>query len=957
MELKRIITIALLLIVATHTYAQTYSITGTVTDATDQSSLIGVSMTVTPVGDSSKKQGNITTSDGSFKIENVAAGKYTLRGSYIGFKSYSKEITVTNADISIGTIKLSQSSSTLKNVNLKGKQIRGEQIGDTTQFNADAYKTHKDASAEDLLNKMPGISSQDGTLKAHGENVRQVLVDGKPFFGDDPNAAVKNLPSEVIDKIQVFDKLSDQAQFTGFDDGSSQKTINIITRSNKSNGQFGKFYGGYGTDNRYILGGNINFFKGARRISILGLSNNVNQQNFGSDDLLGVMSGAGGGGGGRGGMGGRGGGGGNFFGGGDGGNFMVGAQNGISTTHSFGVNYTDNWSKKLKVSGSYFFNSSDNDNNTTLSRQYLTGRNNNLNYNETSTAHTTNMNHRFNMRLEYEIDSNNSIVLSPRVSIQNNDATKTLNGNNALSDGTFAGSTVNNSTSHNTGINFSNNLLFRHKFGKRGRTISLNVNTLINNKEGDGKLYSSNLLPKDTNVLDQQYTTITKGYTIAPGLNYTEPIGKKGQLQINYSPSYTRTNADKETNDINPVTKQYSVFDSLLSNRYDNINTKQRGGVGYRYNYKKSSFSVGADAEYSQLDGEQYYPKAFTLSKNFTNILPNAMYQYREEKGKNLRLMYRTNTDIPSISQLQSVVDNSNPLQLRSGNPDLRQSYTHTLSARYGVTAAKQANSLFILAFANFTNNYIGNATYRPTSDTVINSVLVRRGTQLTMPMNLDGNVSLRTFGTYGFPVNLLKSNLNVNAGVNYNRLPSIINNKTNINNNYIMSGGLTLGSNISEKVDFTVAYSGSYNIANNTLTTTANNKYYSQITSLKFNWLFYKGFVFNTSVNHNLYSGLSGGFNQNFVLWNASLGYKFLKDKSLEVKLSVFDLLNQNRSINRTVTDTYIEDSQSNVLKQYFMLNVTYTLRKFKGMMSMPSSPWGNGSMPPNMGRWRDEH
>jgi hypothetical protein len=334
------------------------------------------------------------------------------------------------------------------------------------------------------------------------------------------------------------------------------------------------------------------------------------------------------------------------------------------------------------------------------------------------------------------------------------------------------------------------------------------------------------------------------------------------------------------------------------------------------------------------------------------------MYQYREEKGKNIRLMYRTNTDIPSISQLQSVVDNSNPLQLRSGNPDLKQSYTHTLSARYGVTAAKQSNSLFILAFANFTSNYIGNATYRPVTDSVINGILIRRGTQITMPVNLDGNVSLRTFGTYGFPVELLKSNLNVNVGVNYNHLPSIVNNQTNINNNYVMSGGLTLGSNISEKVDFTIAYSGNYNIANNSLTTTANNKYYSQITSLKFNWLFYKGFVFNTSVNHNLYSGLSGSFNQNFVLWNASLGYKFLKDKSLEVKLSVFDLLNQNRSINRTVTDTYIEDSQSNVLKQYFMLNVTYTLRKFKGMMSMPANPWGNGNnMPQNMGRWRDEH
>jgi hypothetical protein len=370
----------------------------------------------------------------------------------------------------------------------------------------------------------------------------------------------------------------------------------------------------------------------------------------------------------------------------------------------------------------------------------------------------------------------------------------------------------------------------------------------------------------------------------------------------------------------------------MLSNRYDNINIKHRGGAGYRYNNKKSSFGIGADAEYSQLDGQQYFPAGFNLTKSFTNILPNAMYQYRQDKGMNLRIMYRTNTDIPNITQLQNVVDNSNPLQLRTGNPDLVQSYTHTLSMRYGAAKATKGNSFFVLAFANFTNNYIGNATFIPTKDTVVGSIPVNRGTQLNKPVNLDGNVSLRTFATYGFPVEFIKSNLNLNTGINYNRVPAIINNQNNLNNNYIFSGGLTLGSNISERVDFTIAYTGNYNIAENSITTTTNNTYYSQTTSLRFNWLFYKGFVFNTSVNHNLYSGLSGGFNQNFVLWNAALGYKFLKDRSLEVKLSVFDILNQNRSINRTVTETYIEDSQTNVLQQYFMLNLTYTLRKFKG-------------------------
>lgn len=936
----KLVALFVTLFTSTHLYAQTYSITGTVSDATDQSSLIGVSITVYTKGDSNKKSGGITEPDGFFKIDDVAAGKYVLKASYIGFKPFIKEITITNANLSVGNIKLVQSSSTLKNVNLDGKQIRAEQTGDTTQFNANAYKTHPDATAEDLMNKMPGISTQDGTLKAHGENVRQVLVDGKPFFGDDPNAAIKNLPSEVIDKIQVFDKLSDQAQFTGFDDGSSQKTINIITRNGKNNGQFGKLYGGYGTDNRYIAGGNVNLFKGNRRISVIGLSNNINQQNFSTDDLLGVVGNSGGGqGSGRGGfqrMGGQagfGGRGGGSFGGGDAGNFLVGQQNGISTTHALGINYSDNWSKKIKISGSYFFNTSDNENNTTLSRQYLTTRSNNLTYNETSAIYSSNQNHRANFRFEYEIDSSNSIIIAPRISLQNNTTTRDIDGFNTLADVAFAGSNTNKTKVNNTGYNFSNTLLLRHKFAKRGRTVSLNINTQINNKDGDGSIYSNSLLPQDTSLLNQEYTLTTRGYTISPGLNYTEAISKNSQLQFNYSPSYTHTKSDKQTNNINPVSGQYNVFDTLLSNTYDNINIKHRGGTTYRYNHKKSSFNVGADVEYSQLDGEQYFPLAFTLTKHFTNILPNAMYQYRQDRGKNLRLMYRTNTDIPSISQLQNVIDNSNPLQLRTGNPDLKQSYTHTLSMRYGSTKTGQGNSFFILAFANFTNNYIGNATYIPSKDTAINNIQVNKGTQLSLPVNLDGSVSLRSFATYGFPVTFIKSNLNVNAGLSYNRLPALINNQTNLSNNYIYSGGLTLSSNISEKIDFTIGYNGSYNVAENSISTTTNNKYYSQITSLKFNWLFYKGFVFNTSVNHNLYSGLSGGYDQNFVLWNAALGYKFLKDRSLEIKLSVFDILNQNRAINRTVTDTYIEDSHTNVLQQYFMLNVTYTLRKFKGL------------------------
>lgn len=915
--------------------AQPYSIAGKVADAKDQTPLIGVTVTVAPITDTTKKTGRVTDPDGNFSIENLNAGKYLLKISYIGFGPYTRMLNMTS-NTNIGTIGLKANTSSLKNVTVTEKQKRVEQMGDTTQFNANAYKTNPDANTDDLLQKMPGVTTEQGKLKVNGEEVKQVLVDGKPFFGDDPAAAIKNLPAEVVDKIQVFDRLSEQAQFTGFDDGNAQKTINIITRSGKNNGQFGKVYAGYGTDGRYTAGGNVNLFKSNRRISILALSNNINEQNFSTEDLVGALGSSGGQG--------RGGfqrpagmrGGGNRGGGmgvsNDMSNFLVNQQGGITGTHALGLNYSDNWGKKIKVSGSYFFNATDNVNTTTISRTYLTAQDNSLVYNETSAADNKNQNHRFNLRVEYDIDSSNSIVLTPRVSLQLNDNTNTLAGANTLPTGLSFGNTNTTTTADNKALNFGNNVLYRHKFVKRGRTISFNINTQINNRDGDGTNYANYRLPADTTLLDQQYTLTTRGYTIAPSLNYTEPLGKDGQLQANYSPSYTKNEADKQTNNLNITANTYTDFDTLLSNTYDNISIRHRGGLAYRYNDKKQTINIGADAQYTTLDGTQYFPTAFSTNKQFTNILPNAMYNYRFNTSTNLRLMYRTNTDIPSISQLQNVVDISNPLLLKTGNPNLQQSYNHRLVTRFGGVNPKSATSFFVFITGSATSNYIGNTTFIPRTDTVINNFSVARGSQISLPVNLDGYCEGRTFATYGLPVGFIKSNVNFNAGFSYVRTPAIINNQLNYNNNYGITGGVTIGSNISENLDFTLGYTGSYNKGINTLQTQTDNSYYNQTTTLRFNWLPWKRMVLNTNVTHTLFTGLGAGFNQNFVLWNAGAGYKFLKDRSLDVRLTAFDLLNQNTAVTRNITDTYIEDSNTNVLTQYFMLNVTYTLRKFKG-------------------------
>lgn len=913
--------------------AQDLSLSGTILDGTDNSSLIGVTVVASSVKDTSQKYGNVTDIDGKFSISNMPAGKYILKVVYVGFESYTRQIDLAEAT-DIGTIKLKASTTQLANVTVTEQAVRAVQSGDTTSFNANAYKTNPDAVAEDLINKMPGISTQDGTLKANGEEVKQVLVDGKPFFGDDPSAAIKNLPAEVIDKIQVFDKLSDQAQLTGFDDGNAQKTINIVTKPGKNTGQFGKIYGGIGAKDAnfnpmlYSTGGSLNHFKGDTRISLIVLSNNINQQNFSSDDLTGAMSARSGGSRSGGGQRGQG-----YGGGGNAGNFLVGQQGGITKTNSIGLNYSDQWGKKIKVSGSYFFNNTNNENSTNLTRNYFSTNDSAIIYREQSFSKANNTNHRANLRLEYEIDSNNTIIMTPHISFQMNDYSRMLEGDSKFPDSSRVSATDNRTASNNNGYNFGNNLVYRHKFAKKGRTVSLNLNTQVNHRTGDGSLYSLNEYEgRDTTLLDQRYDLSSNGYTLSGSLNYTEPISKNSQLMANYVPSFSKNKSDKHTMD-NDGGGDYVDMDTLLSNKYENTYITQRGGLSYRYNNDKIRFSLGTDYQNAALDGMQVFPYTFSLQKSFSNILPNAWFNYKFSKTKNMRIMYRTSTNVPSIQQLQNVIDNSNPLLLKTGNPDLAQSYQHTLMLRYGSTNTAKATSFNAMAFGNFTNDYIANQTIIPTVDSVVaNGVVIPVGSQLTRPVNLDGYYNIRSFVSYGMPLRAIKSNLNLNTGINYAHMPGYINNQINYANNYAFNGGVVISSNISENLDFTLSYNGNYNVVKNTINTQSDNNYYTQTTSARLNWIFLDGFIFNTSLNHQLYSGLSQGFNQNYLLWNAGLGYKFLKDRSLDVRLNVYDILRQNRAITRTVTETYIEDSYTNVLQRYFMLNVTYTLRRFGG-------------------------
>ncbi|MBK8555400.1 MAG: TonB-dependent receptor [Lewinellaceae bacterium] len=347
------------------------------------------------------------------------------------------------------------------------------------------------------------------------------------------------------------------------------------------------------------------------------------------------------------------------------------------------------------------------------------------------------------------------------------------------------------------------------------------------------------------------------------------------------------------------------------------------------------------------LVNEKTIPSTGRFGQDFFNILPSAMLRYNIDKEHNVRIFYRSSTQLPSVDQLQDVLNNTNPLQLSVGNPDLKQSFQNSVFLRYQSSNPEKSSTFFAMAGGSLTNNNISNATYLAGSDDPIFAEYnIDRGAQITRPVNLDGNYSLRSFVSYGQPIKWIRSNINLDASYTYSRTTGLLNEELNYASSNNVGVGVTIASNISEKVDFAISTRPTWSHVNNSLQSAANNDYLIQNSKLKFNWIIFEGFVLRTDLINQNYTGLSDDFNQSYWLWNLGIGKKILKNDRGEITLSVNDLLNQNRNISRNITETYIEDVQSNALQQFFMLSFSYNLRNFNTGKSASEKPGGDEPM-----------
>jgi hypothetical protein len=907
----------LFLLTAETLLAQTYKVTGRVAELGNPGGIPGAVVTFTNVKDSTERFSVLTDSKGGFSVS-TNPHTYRMRVSILGFQDQIQNIEVNNRQQQLETVYLRKKIEMLNEVVVEGQTTPVAQKGDTTEMSAAAYKVNPDATAQDLVQKMPGITIENGTIKAHGEEVKRIMVDGKNYFGEDPAMALQNLPAEVIDKVQVYNKMSDQAEFTGFDDGNSSKVLNIVTRVDRRKGKNGVFTAGTDFSDKYLASARLNISNGDRRFTITGGSNNVNQQAFSTQDMLGVMGGGSSSGGRRGNS--------------SGSSSFIGRQGGLNTTHSIGVNYTDYINKKLTISGSYFFNMMDNNTEKNSDIEYL-GITDSLAQasfkKELSNSNSNNYNHRFDLRIEYQIDSSNSIIFSPRFSTQKNnqDAISSSSKYNLINSPLLISSST--TGSNGLGYNFNGDLTFRHKFNKKGRTISLGINGSANVRNSDGTNQSSDSNLTDSTIVNknQRSDSNTDGQTLSSKLVYTEPLGTNTNLQFSYN--YT-TNFNHTNRYVYDVAS--GLQNDSLSNVYKNEYNTHRAGVSYLIRTEQGmNASFGAEYQQADLLGKRTFPLSSSVDKSFSNLLPNAMLNYKFSKTTNLRFMYRTSTNPPSVTQLQDVVDVSNSTSFSKGNPNLEHEYTHTLMSNFRHSNPDRFTNFSFNVYGNYTTNPIGNATYFMTKDTVIQGQTLLRNGQLTMPVNLDDSWSLRFFSNYGFLFQPIKSNLTVLLGSGYSKTPGYVNKKLSITESTNITSGLVVASNISQNIDFTTSYNVSYTIArNNNQPDLNSNSWYHSI-SFKSNLIFWKSIVWTNSLVEQINRGLAGGYNQDFLQWNVGLGKKFLTNNAGELKLTVYDVLNKNRNISHTVSEIQISDSKTNTLGRYFLLTFTYTLRSYK--------------------------
>ena len=894
-----------------------FTIKGKVIGANDNFPLESATVYLTTAKDSVMLEYTLTDKNGDFIFAAKKQEKPVfLKVTYMGFETHKEVVQEINSNKDFKIISLIESANMLSGVTIITEEPPIRVKNDTIEFKASLFKVRPDSNVETLLKQLPGFEvDSDGKITVNGKEVNQVLVNGKPFFDRDGAMALKNLPADIINKVQVSDYKTKKEEYSKSESTSDNSSINFTIDKEKNKGYFGKFLGGYGTDDRYESSFIVNLFNNNRKISLLGSSNNINAPGFSMDEVFDNM------GGGRNNR---------------GGNTNTNSK-GITKSNLLGLNYSDEWLKGLQASGNYNFSNTETDNLYKSKTINFLPTGNFTTESQSKTSRETTSN-KAGVELEYKAIPSIRIFASPKFSNTKSNNFSEAESSSREENGTLKNASNSKSNNQNENNSFGNSINFNKSFEKRARNLSvvINNNNTKSSSNGLTKSETNYFSTQTTDSRNQKNNSENTSDSYSAEIEYTEPITDSIRFKIGAEYNYKNSINDNKTFNFNPSDQLYSNLNILQSNYTSSTQSSFAPTAGIRFEKNKFVVDINSATAIVQYDNHSdYLNQATDLNKKY--ILPNlrAQIRYRIDRSKSLTTRYNYSVSLPSSNQLLPVTNLANPLNTIIGNPNLRPNEKHSANINYRNFDFRTRSGYTFYVNSDFYS-----------SEIIASSIYDDSRKATTTYENISGTYSITGGGSWNKSVKQ-ESNL-LRYGVS-------------LNTNLSTSKGFTDGAlfdatsagirpNIYLNYDygafFTVApsYSFSYNETkyDNYLTKSSSNVVHRLNLQTTSYWP--KNWTWGNDFGYTYNSKLSSDFKKDFYLWNTSLSYSFFENNII-AKVKVYDLLNQNQSANRTITATTIRDDENTILKRYAIFSLTYKIQDFSGMKNPPGGKNNRGN------------